>query len=65
MLDARLRLVLDHLVNEGQDVVSLNAEQDEGGSRVRVGCRVSSRHTARVDEVLAIVLRDAVLVRVS
>ena len=65
LLDVGLRLVLNHLVNEGKDVVALDTKQDERGSRVGVCCGVCTRHTAWVDEVLAIVLRDAMLMGVS
>ena len=65
LLDVGLGLVLDHLVDEGEDVVALDAEEDEGGPRIAVGGGVGARHAARVDEVLAVVLRDAVLVRVA
>ena len=43
----------------------MHAKQNERGTRIRVGCRVSSRHATWIDEVFAIVLRDVMLVRVS
>ena len=62
LLNVWLRLVLNHFVDEGQDVVSLHSEQDEGGARRTVCSRVRSRHATRVNEVLAVVLSDSVLV---
>ena len=64
-MDVGLRFVFNHLIDKGKDIVTLDTEQYKGRSWVRVSCGVSSCDTAWVDEVLAIVLRDAVLVRVS
>ena len=65
LLDIGIRLVLAHLVDEGEDVVTLNTEEDEGRSWVGVGSRISARDTAWIDEVFAIVLCDAMLVGVT
>ena len=65
LLDIGIRLVLTHLVDEGEDVVTLNTEEDEGRSWVGVGSRISARDTAWIDEVFAIVLCDAMLVGVT
>ena len=64
-MDVGLRLVLDHLVDEGKDVVTLHTQQDERRSGIAVSGGVSAGHTAWVDEVLAVVLSDAVLVCVA
>ena len=64
-MNVRLGLVLNHFIDEGKDVVALDSQQDERGTWVRVGGGVSPSDTTRVDEVLAIVLRDAMLVSVS
>ena len=65
LLDIGIRLVLAHLVDEGEDIVTLNTKEDEGRSRVGVGSRISARDTAWIDEVFAIVLCDAMLVGVT
>ena len=65
LLDIGIRLVLAHLVDEGEDVVTLNTEEDEGRSGVGVSSRISARDTAWIDEVFTIVLCDAMLVGVT
>ena len=65
LLDVRFRLILDHLVDEGQDVVALDAEKDERRARVGVSGGVRARHAAWVDKVLAIVLRNSLLMGVA
>ena len=65
LLDIGLRFIFNHLVDEGEDVVTLNTEEDEGRSWVGVGSRISARDTAWIDEVFAIVLCDAMLVGVT
>ena len=65
LLDVGLWLVFDHLIDEGEDIVTLNTEEDEGRSWVGVGSRISARDTAWIDEVFTIVLCDAMLVGVT
>ena len=64
LLNAWLGLIFNHLVDEGEDVVALHSEQDEGWPRVTVSRRVGACHATRVDKVFAVVLSDTVLVRV-
>ena len=64
-MDVGLRFVFNHLIDKGKDIVTLDTEQYKGRSWVRVSCGVSTCDTAWVDEVLAIILGDTVLVCVS
>ena len=64
-MDVRLGLILNHLVDEGEDVVALDTKKDKRGARVAVGGRVGASDTTWIDEVLAVVLSDVVLVRMS
>ena len=65
LLDVWLWLVFNHLIDEGKDVITLDSKQDEGRPGVAVCRGVRASDTSRVNEVLAIVLRDAVLVGVA
>ena len=56
-------LVVDELVEEGDNVVTLDSDQDEAGVRLAVHGRKRSSGGARVDEVLAVVLLNLLLVR--
>ena len=60
----RLWFIFNHLINEGQNVVTLNTKKDEWGSWAAVCRGIWTSHAARVDEVLAIVLGNAVSMRV-
>ena len=64
-MDIGLGLVLDHLIDEGQDVITLDAEEDERGARVALCSRIGAGDATWVNEVFAIVLSDSVLMRVT
>ena len=64
-MDVGLRLVLNHLIDEGKNIVALHTKKDKRGARVAVGGRVGSGDTSWIDEVLAVVLSDVVLVRMA
>ena len=65
LLDVGLGLIFDHLIDEGKDVVALHTKKDKRRAWVAVGGRVSAGDTPWIDEVLAVVLSDVVLVRMS
>ena len=64
-MDIGLGLVFNHLIDEGQDVVTLDAEEDEGGARVTLCSRIGASDATWVNEVFAIVLSDLVLMGMS
>ena len=64
-MDVGLGLILNHLIDEGEDVVALDTKKDKRGARVAVGGRVGASDTTWIDEVLAVVLRDVVLVSMA
>ena len=65
LLNIGLRFVFNHLIDKGKDVITLDTEKNERGAWVRISCRVSPCYATWVDEVLAIVLSDAMLMSVS
>ena len=65
LLDVGLWLVFDHLIDEGKDVVSLYTKKDKRGARIAVGSWVGAGDAPWIDEVLAVVLSDVVLVRMA
>ena len=65
LLDVGLGLIFDHLIDEGKDVVALHTKKDKRRAWVAVGGRVGAGDTPWIDEVLAVVLSDVVLVRMS
>ena len=65
LLDVGLGLVLNHLIDEGKNVVALHTKKDKRRARIAVGSRVGAGDAPWIDEVLAIVLSDVVLVRMA
>ena len=65
LLDVGLRLIFNHLIDEGKDVIALHTKKDKRRAWIAVGGRVSAGDTPWIDEVLAVVLSDVVLVRMS
>ena len=65
LLDVGLGLIFDHLIDEGKDVVALHTKKDKRRAWIAVGGRVGAGDTPWIDEVLAVVLSDVVLVRMS
>ena len=65
LLDVGLRLVLNHLIYEGKNVVALHTKKDKRRARIAVGGRVGASDASWIDEVLAIILSDVVLVRMA
>ena len=65
LLDVGLGLIFDHLIDEGKDVIALHTKKDKRRAWIAVGGRVSAGDTPWIDEVLAVVLSDVVLVRMS
>ena len=64
-MDVGLGLILNHLVDEGKDVIALDTKKDKRGARIAVGSRVGAGDAPWIDEVLAVVLSDVVLVRMA
>ena len=64
-MDVGLRLVLNHLIDEGKNIVALHTKKDKRRARIAVGGRVGSGDASWIDEVLAVVLSDVMLVRMA
>ena len=62
---ATLRRIVNNLVHKRHNVVALEGKQNKGGGWVWVDCTVCASDTAWVDEVLAVVLDNLVLVGVT
>jgi len=60
-----LDFVVDELVDEGNDVVSLDCDQDERGAGRAVSGRVGASHRTGVNEVLAVVLSYRILMSMA
>jgi hypothetical protein len=57
-------LFIDKFIYKGDDLISLDSDQDEAGARSAIGRGVGTGDRAWVDEVLAIILHYLVLVSV-